>query len=141
MSESAAARPRPVVLLVIDGFGVGPTPADDAIARAAMPSWRDLLARWPHTLLDASGPAVGLPEGQMGNSEVGHLNLGAGRPVLQDLPRIDAEVADGAFDRNEVLVRAVRRAAEPGRRLHLVTLLGPGGVHANDRHEIGRAHV
>jgi 2,3-bisphosphoglycerate-independent phosphoglycerate mutase len=129
-------RPRPLVLLIIDGFGIGPRPADDAIASAAMPRWRDLLARWPHTTLEASGHAVGLPEGQMGNSEVGHLNLGAGRPVLQDFPRVDAAIADGSFFANEALLRAVRTAAEPGRRLHIVTLLGPGGVHAHDRHTV-----
>ena len=82
-----------------------------------MPRWRALLDRWPHTTLDASGPAVGLPEGQMGNSEVGHLNLGAGRPVLQDYPRIDAAIADGSFFTTPALVEAARRAAAPG-RLH-----------------------
>jgi 2,3-bisphosphoglycerate-independent phosphoglycerate mutase len=97
-----------------------------------MPRWRALLEAWPHARLEASGTAVGLPAGQMGNSEVGHLNLGAGRPVLQDLPRIDAAIADGSFARNAVLLEAVRRAAQPGRRLHLVSLIGPGGVHAED---------
>ncbi|MFN8621753.1 MAG: 2,3-bisphosphoglycerate-independent phosphoglycerate mutase [Chloroflexota bacterium] len=137
----AEGRPRPTVLLVIDGFGIGPRPADDAIAAAAMPRWRALLERWPHTTLDASGPAVGLPEGQMGNSEVGHLNLGAGRPVLQDYPRVDAAIADGSFFTTPALVEATRRAAEPGRRLHIITLLGPGGVHAHDRHTIALARL
>ncbi len=132
-------RPRPAVLLIIDGFGVGPDPAVDAIANARMPAWRGLLARWPHALLDASGPAVGLPEGQMGNSEVGHLNIGAGRPVLQDLPRIDAAIADGSFAENAALVAAARQAAASGHRLHLVSLIGPGGVHANDRHLVAVA--
>jgi 2,3-bisphosphoglycerate-independent phosphoglycerate mutase len=104
-----------------------------------MPRWRALLGAWPHARLEASGEAVGLPVGQMGNSEVGHLNLGAGRPVLQDLPRIDAAMADGSFARNEVLLEAVRRAAEGARRLHLVSLIGPGGVHAQDRHLVGVA--
>jgi len=133
------ARPRPLVLLVIDGFGIGPRPADDAIAAAGMPAWRSLLARWPHTELGASGPAVGLPEGQMGNSEVGHLNLGAGRPVLQDFPRIDAAIADGSFGANPVLRDAVAAGAAPGVRLHALTLLGPGGVHAHDRHAVAFA--
>ena len=137
----AADRPRPVVLLIIDGFGVGPDPAVDAIAAARMPTWRGLLATWPHSLLDASGPAVGLPIGQMGNSEVGHLNIGAGRPVLQDLPRIDAAIADGSFFRNEALVEAARTAVRRGRRLHLVSLIGPGGVHANDRHLVAIAEL
>src|SRR5262245_7885585 len=90
-------RPRPIGLCVIDGFGIGPRPADDAIAAARMPVWRGLLERWPHATLRASAEAVGLPAGQMGNSEVGHLNIGAGKPVLQDLPRIDTAIADGSF--------------------------------------------
>ena len=134
-------RPRPVVLLVIDGFGIGPDASVDAIAAARMPEWRRLLADWPHSRLDASGPAVGLPVGQMGNSEVGHLNIGAGRPVLQDLPRIDAAIADGSFFTNAALVAAVRTAAQTGKRLHLVSLIGPGGVHANDRHLVAIAEL
>ena len=127
-------RPRPIVLVVLDGFGIGGDPATDAIAAAPMPTWRGLLRAWPHAVLRASEDAVGLPLGQMGNSEVGHLNLGAGRPVLQDLPRIDAAIADGSFFENPALVEACRRAAEPGGRLHVISLIGPGGVHANDRH-------
>jgi 2,3-bisphosphoglycerate-independent phosphoglycerate mutase len=130
---SPPARPRPIVLVIVDGFGVGPVPADDAIAAAAMPVWRGLLARWPHSNLGASEEAVGLPTGQMGNSEVGHLNIGAGRPVLQDLPRIDAAIADGSFFDRPALIAACERAARPGGRLHVISLLGPGGVHANDR--------
>jgi 2,3-bisphosphoglycerate-independent phosphoglycerate mutase len=106
----------------------------DAIAAANMPVWRGLLRDWPHATLRASEDAVGLPPGQMGNSEVGHLNLGAGRPVLQDLPRIDAAIADGSFATRPALVEACRRAGRPDGRLHLVGLIGPGGVHANDRH-------
>ncbi|MFO1540493.1 MAG: 2,3-bisphosphoglycerate-independent phosphoglycerate mutase, partial [Chloroflexota bacterium] len=102
-------------------------------------AWRALLARWPHTELGASGPAVGLPDGQMGNSEVGHLNIGAGRPVLQDFPRIDAAIADGGFAANPVLRAAVAAGAAPGARLHVLTLLGPGGVHAHDRHAVAFA--
>ena len=110
-----AGRPRPIVLVVLDGFGIGREPAADAIAAAPMPRWRALLARWPHSVLQASEGAVGLPPGQMGNSEVGHLNLGAGRPVLQDLPRIDAAIADGSFDRRPAAGRGLRtRSARPG---------------------------
>lgn len=130
---STGTRPRPIVLVVLDGFGIGPDPARDAIAAAPMPRWRAALARWPHSALRASEDAVGLPPGQMGNSEVGHLNLGAGRPVLQDLPRIDAAIADGSFATRPALVAACERARETG-RLHAVGLIGPGGVHANDRH-------
>jgi 2,3-bisphosphoglycerate-independent phosphoglycerate mutase len=137
----ASNRPRPIVLIVIDGFGIGADPADDAIAAARMPAWRGLLARWPHSTLRASEDAVGLPAGQMGNSEVGHLNLGAGRPVLQDLPRIDAAIADGSFAKRPALLEACARAAEPGRRLHVISLIGPGGVHANDRHLVALARL
>ena len=120
--------------MIIDGFGISPVPADDAIAAASMPTWRGLLARWPHSILGASEEAVGLPPGQMGNSEVGHLNLGAGRPVLQDLPRIDAAIADGSFFERPALIAACDRVVRDGGRLHIVSLVGPGGVHANDRH-------
>src|SRR6478672_11780292 len=99
-----------------------------------MPIWRELVARWPHSRLEASGEAVGLPEGQMGNSEVGHLNLGAGFRVLQDLPRINAAVTDGSFFSNPVLLAATRYAHEHETRLHLLALIGPGGVHAVDEH-------
>jgi 2,3-bisphosphoglycerate-independent phosphoglycerate mutase len=136
-----AERPCPIVIVVIDGFGLGPDPAVDAIAAADMPRWRSLLAEWPHSRLEASGAAVGLPDGQMGNSEVGHLNLGAGRPVLQDLPRIDGEIADGSFGRNAVLRDAVRTVAERASRLHLVGLIGPGGVHSVDRHAVAIAEL
>ncbi|HSL33677.1 MAG TPA: 2,3-bisphosphoglycerate-independent phosphoglycerate mutase [Candidatus Limnocylindrales bacterium] len=130
----AAGRPRPIVLVILDGFGIGHDPTADAIAAAPMPTWRGLLARWPHAALGAAEGAVGLPAGQMGNSEVGHLNLGAGRPVLQDLPRIDAAIADGSFFQRPALVEACDRATGPNGRLHVVSLIGPGGVHANDRH-------
>jgi 2,3-bisphosphoglycerate-independent phosphoglycerate mutase len=141
VTTGPAIRPRPIILIVIDGFGIGPVPADDAIAAAAMPTWRDLLARWPHATLGASEGAVGLPPGQMGNSEVGHLNLGAGRPVLQDLPRIDAAIGDGSFFERPALLAACARAARPGGRLHVISLIGPGGVHANDRHLVALAEL
>ena len=127
-------RPRPIVLVVLDGFGLGSNPYADAVRAAHMPVWRGLLERWPHAVLRAAEDAVGLPPGQMGNSEVGHLNLGAGRPVLQDLPRIDTAIADGSFHERPALLDAVRRATGPDGRLHVVSLVGPGGVHANDRH-------
>jgi 2,3-bisphosphoglycerate-independent phosphoglycerate mutase len=139
LSGGGAARPRPLVLLILDGFGLGTDPAADAIAAAPMPRWRGLLAAWPHARLLASGEAVGLPAGQMGNSEVGHLNIGAGRPVLQDLPRIDAAIADGSFAANPVLRGALEAAAARDARVHLVGLIGPGGVHSNDRHAVAIA--
>ena len=106
------------MLIVIDGFGLGADPLSDAIAAADMPVWRGLLGKWPHAKLGASGEAVGLPAGQMGNSEVGHLNIGAGRPVLQDLPRIDAAIADGSFFERPAFLDACRRARRwrPSRR-------------------------
>ena len=134
-------RPRPIVLVIIDGFGIGSDPASDAIAAARMPVWRALLERWPHARLGASGEAVGLPAGQMGNSEVGHLNIGAGRPVLQDLPRIDAAIDDGSFYRRPALLGAARRAREASGRLSVVGLIGPGGVHAHDRHLVALAEL
>ncbi|HSS35560.1 MAG TPA: 2,3-bisphosphoglycerate-independent phosphoglycerate mutase [Patescibacteria group bacterium] len=134
-------RPRPIVLVVLDGFGIGRDPTGDAVAAAAMPVWRGLLAQWPHAILRASEDAVGLPPGQMGNSEVGHLNLGTGQPVLQDLPRIDAALADGSFDERPNLLAACARAAHPGGRLHVIGLIGPGGVHAHDRHIVALARL
>jgi 2,3-bisphosphoglycerate-independent phosphoglycerate mutase len=125
---------------VLDGFGIGRDPAADAIRAARMPHWQTLLAAWPNATLGASGTDVGLPEGQMGNSEVGHLNIGSGRPVLQALPRIDAAIADGSFDTRPALVGAAQLAASGG-RLHVIGLLGPGGVHANDRHMVALARL
>jgi 2,3-bisphosphoglycerate-independent phosphoglycerate mutase len=138
---AGAGRPRPIALIVIDGFGIGGDPTTDAIAAADLPVWRGLLARWPHATLQASGEAVGLPVGQMGNSEVGHLNIGAGRPVLQDLPRIDAAIADGSFFTRPAFLEACRRAREGRGRLHVVGLVGPGGVHAHDRHVLALAEL
>jgi 2,3-bisphosphoglycerate-independent phosphoglycerate mutase len=139
--DAGPARPRPIVLVVLDGFGIGRDPKADAIAAAPMPTWRGLLERWPHAILRASEDAVGLPPGQMGNSEVGHLNLGAGRPVLQDLPRIDSAIADGSFFERPALVAACDRAVDADGRLHIVSLAGPGGVHANDRHLVALAEL
>jgi 2,3-bisphosphoglycerate-independent phosphoglycerate mutase len=136
----AGARPRPIVLVVLDGFGIGRRPEADATRAARMPAWRELLARWPHATLEASDGAVGLPPGQMGNSEVGHLNIGAGRPVLQDLPRIDAAIDDGSFFDRRAFVDACERAMRGG-RLHAISLVGPGGVHANDRHLVALAEM
>lgn len=133
MSEGPAS-PRPVVLCVLDGFGLSDDPARNALLSARMPTWERLTAEWPTSRLEASGEAVGLPAGQMGNSEVGHLNLGAGFRVLQDLPRINAAIADGSFSGNPVLLAAARHALEHGTRLHLLGLIGPGGVHAVDEH-------
>jgi 2,3-bisphosphoglycerate-independent phosphoglycerate mutase len=120
---------RPVVLVVLDGWGLAEPGPGNAVSLADTPVFDDLWERWPHTTMTAWGPAVGLPEGQMGNSEVGHLNLGAGAIVKQDLLRIDEAIEDGSFLENEVL-----RAACDTERLHLLGLVSAGGVHASMGH-------
>ena len=127
-------KTRPVVLVVVDGFGHRASPEGNAVAMADMPIWKALWQRAPRTLLDASGLAVGLPVGQMGNSEVGHLNLGAGRVVKQDLVRIDESVADRSFFTKPAFVDACRRVTHSGGTLHLLGLIGDGGVHAQQAH-------
>jgi 2,3-bisphosphoglycerate-independent phosphoglycerate mutase len=131
---AADERPRPVILCVLDGFGLNDDPRRNALLAADMPAWHRLTAEWPTCHLEASGEAVGLPPRQMGNSEVGHLNLGAGFPVLQDLPRISRAIEDGSFFANPGLRAAVEHALRRGTRLHLLGLIGPGGVHAVDGH-------
>ena len=126
--------PSPVVLVVLDGWGVRADHDHNAIALAPTPTWDDLLARCPHTTLDASGEAVGLPDGQMGNSEVGHMNMGAGRVVYQDLTRIDKSIRDGEFAANPSLASAFGRCADGAHALHLIGLLSDGGVHSHQRH-------
>ena len=125
---------RPVVLVVLDGWGHRAEREGNAIALADTPNWDRLWSRAPRTLLNASGLAVGLPEGQMGNSEVGHLNLGAGRVVMQDLVRINTAIESGDFFRNPALVEACEVARRNRGTLHLMGLVGAGGVHAFDKH-------
>jgi 2,3-bisphosphoglycerate-independent phosphoglycerate mutase len=127
-------RKRPVVLVVLDGWGYRAEREGNAIAMAATPTWDALWRNYPRTLLEASGLAVGLPVGQIGNSEVGHLNLGAGRVVMQDLVRIDESIRDGSFFSNRAFVEQITAAAKAGKRVHLVGLIGKGGVHAIDQH-------
>jgi 2,3-bisphosphoglycerate-independent phosphoglycerate mutase len=119
-----------VTLIVLDGWGLAPDGPGNAVSLAKTPVFDELWASHPHTQLIAMGPSVGLPEGQMGNSEVGHLNLGAGAIVPQDLARIDAAVEDGSLARNEVLQAAISDAE----RVHLIGLVSDGGVHSSDRH-------
>jgi 2,3-bisphosphoglycerate-independent phosphoglycerate mutase len=130
-----------VVLVVLDGFGLNDDPARNALLAAPMWNWHRLLEEYPHARLAASGEAVGLPAGQMGNSEVGHLNLGAGFRVLQDLPRISEAISDGSFFTNEVLAGACREALASGGRLHLMGLVGPGGIHAVDEHLVAMVEL
>lgn len=124
-------RPRPVVLCVLDGWGYREETEDNAIAQARTPVWDRIWAECPHTLLRASASDVGLPAGQMGNSEVGHMSLGAGRVVLQDLPRIDRALADGSFAASPVLEEMVTRLKESAGVCHLMGLMSPGGVHSH----------
>ena len=125
---------RPVVLCVLDGWGHRTETEHNAIALAETPVWDRLTAERPWGLLATAGEAVGLPEGQMGNSEVGHTTIGAGRVVLQDLPRIDAAVADGSLVRNPALLSLIQRLLESGGRCHLMGLVSPGGVHSHQNH-------
>jgi 2,3-bisphosphoglycerate-independent phosphoglycerate mutase len=130
------AVPVPAVTLVIlDGWGLAADGPGNAIAQASTPAFDELWASYPHTTLRTSGPDVGLPEGQMGNSEVGHLNLGAGSVVKQDLARIDGAIADGTFFENEALLAACAAARSgPRGRLHLMGLVSDGGVHSGFEH-------
>lgn len=127
----------PVCLIIMDGLAYGVTTeaaAANAVAAAATPTLDGLVERFPHTFLRASGTAVGLPEGQMGNSEVGHLNIGAGRTVFQELTRIDNAITDGSFFENEVLIRSFDGAISAGKSIHLMGLVSDGGVHSSIRH-------
>ena len=131
---SRPARPKPVVLLILDGWGHRDDPRDNAIAQADVPTWRGLLASHPTTLIHTEGRFVGLPDGQMGNSEVGHMNIGAGRIVYQDLTRIDAAIEDGSFYGNGELNAACDVVLASGGTLHVMGLLSPGGVHSHEQH-------
>ena len=124
----------PVVLTILDGWGYRPETHGNAIALARKPTYDKLLAEYPNTLLRASEHFVGLPDGQMGNSEVGHLNLGAGRVVRMDMTRIDSAIGDGSFFADPTLLTAITRAAQQGTALHLCGLLSDGGVHSHQRH-------
>lgn len=129
-----SSLPRPVVLVVLDGFGWRVEREDNAVALADKPVFNDLWASCPRCLLRTDGPEVGLPEGQFGNSEVGHLNLGAGRVVMQDLPRIDEAIRNGSLARNPLIGEAARRANEAGRTVHILGLVSTGGVHSHQSH-------
>ena len=124
----------PLVLVVLDGWGLGAAAGDNAIAQARTPTYSALLDRYPHASLVTSGSAVGLPHGQMGNSEVGHMNLGAGRIVYQDLTRIDRSISDGSFFENAALAASMDRCAGDRHALHLAGLVSDGGVHSHQRH-------
>ncbi len=129
------SRPRPALLCILDGWGFRPDPApDNAIAQAKTPNYTRLLAECPHALLATSGNAVGLPRGQMGNSEVGHMNIGAGRIVAQDLPRIDVAIEDGSLARRPALLALIDKVKNSKGAVHVMGLLSPGGVHSHQDH-------
>jgi 2,3-bisphosphoglycerate-independent phosphoglycerate mutase len=128
------AAPKPVALIILDGFGLRNDVTGNAVAQAKKPNYDRYWSQYPHTTLTACGEAVGLPEGQMGNSEVGHLNIGAGRIVYQDLTRISKSIREGEFFDNETLLGAVRHAKTNGKKLHLYGLLSDGGVHSHIAH-------
>ncbi len=125
---------KPLVLMILDGWGINPDPADNAVAMANTPNLSGYLRDFPHVQIRTSGMAVGLPEGQMGNSEVGHLNIGAGRIVYQDLTRITKSIKDGDFFTNPVLLDCIAKVKASGGRLHLAGLLSDGGVHSHNTH-------
>ncbi len=127
---------KPLVLLILDGWGYREDPADNAIAQANTPVMDRLWRDYPHSLISGSGMDVGLPDGQMGNSEVGHVNLGSGRVVYQELTRITKAISDGDFFENPVLTSAVQTAVKAGKAVHLMGLLSPGGVHSHEDHLI-----
>src|ERR1700722_6916008 len=132
-------RPKPVVLCVLDGWGFREDAADNAITRAKAPVFRKYWAASPHALLDASETFVGLPKGQIGNSEVGHMNLGAGRVIFQDLPMIDNAIAKGELASNAGLQNLIGALKKSGGTCHLMGLASPGGVHAHQDHMIALA--
>lgn len=127
-------RTRPLVLIVLDGWGYREENEANAIAAAHKPNWDNMWHHYPHTLISGSGRCVGLPEGQMGNSEVGHMNMGAGRIVHQDLTRIDLAIENDEFFNNSILIDAIHSAQNNHKSIHIMGLLSPGGVHSHENH-------
>ena len=125
---------KKVILVIMDGWGLGKVASADAIQHAQAPFVKSLYLNYPNSTLITCGEAVGLPDGQMGNSEVGHLNLGAGRIVYQELQRINVAIRDGSFSKNEVLLNSIRKAKKNNKSLHLLGLVSDGGVHSHITH-------
>ena len=134
MTDHFSQPITPVLLLILDGFGYRADADFNAVAVARKPNWDRLWSDYPHTLINTSELRVGLPKGQMGNSEVGHLNIGAGRVVYQDLTKVDLAIENGSFYSNPALVQAVEAAKQRGTALHILGLLSPGGVHSHESH-------
>jgi 2,3-bisphosphoglycerate-independent phosphoglycerate mutase len=137
----APSRPRPAVLCILDGWGHRTSPKDNAILDARTPNYDRLIATCPQGLIDASETFVGLPKGQMGNSEVGHMNLGAGRVAVPDMPRIDKAIEDGSLAKNPVLTDLIDALKKSGGACHLMGLASPGGVHSHQDHLVALANV
>src|SRR4030067_280188 len=121
----------PLILMILDGYGLNPDPKGNAVAMAKKPNLDRIFSTYPYTTIKTSGLDVGLPEGQMGNSEVGHLNIGAGRIVYQDISRIDKAIKEGSFFQNRALLSALRYARDNKKALHLMGLVSDGGVHSS----------
>ena len=124
----------PIALIILDGWGHRENTESNAIAHAHTPHWDRLIAERPNTVISGSGEDVGLPEGQMGNSEVGHMSLGAGRIVYQNISKVDQAIKTGEFGQNPVLLKAIDDAVSKNKAVHLMGLLSPGGVHSHQRH-------
>ncbi len=139
--KDSGGQQRPVVLCILDGWGVRSETEQNAVAIGKTPNWDRLIANSPYARLNASALEVGLPDGQMGNSEVGHMNVGAGRVVMQNLPRIDAALADGSIATNRALVKFIDALKESGGKCHLMGLLSPGGVHSHQDHMVALART
>jgi len=136
-----SAQAKPVALIILDGFGEREAAQDNAISNANTPTWDKLASEYPHVKINTSGEAVGLPDGQMGNSEVGHMNLGAGRIVYQNFTRINKSIADGEFAQNAALTKAIDAAIAADKAVHLLGLLSPGGVHSHQEHIMALASM
>ena len=134
MTETEASGRRRAALIILDGWGYAPPGPGNAISLADTPVWDSLWRKYPHVLLEASGEAVGLPAGVMGNSEVGHLTLGSGRIIYQDLSRINRAITDGSFFENPVLRAVMDGAVSRGKPVHLMGLVSEGGVHSSIVH-------
>ncbi len=134
MDDHPRAPRRPVVLIILDGFGSNPSKLNNAIEAASTPNLDAYFAHYPHTLIQASGPGVGLPDGQMGNSEVGHMTLGAGSIIRQDIVKIDQAIANGEFFKNPALLAAIEKSKSHNRPIHLFGLVSDGGVHSQLTH-------
>jgi len=137
----ASSRPRPALLCILDGWGYRPDPENNAILDAHTPNFDRLVATCPQGLIDASESFVGLPRGQMGNSEVGHMNLGAGRVAVPDMPRIDKAIEDGSLAKNPILAELIATLKKNGKACHLLGLASPGGVHAHQDQLIALANM